>query len=251
MNRLKNKSSLWLAISGLVILLFDLNIPNLIGILLFIGGITGSFFKISTKKMIVIIMIPNIILAYFVYDSINNEVEFQKLAKVRIAENIQQLKDIRAIQIAYKSKYQSFSDDFDSLMIFLNTDSIAVIRSEGEVPDSLTELQALESGVISRDTAYIDANSHIFNEDYIETRNDEYPLDIKQLRYIPYTANRSYEIDAGSIEKGEVVVQVFEVSATYKDVLIGLNAENKKYDLANSLRVGSMSEASLNGNWGE
>jgi len=47
------------------------------------------------------------------------------------------------------------------------------------------------------------------------------------------------------------VVQVFEVSATYKDVLIGLDAENKKYDLAGFLRVGSISEASLNGNWGE
>ena len=72
-----------------------------------------------------------------------------------------------------------------------------------------------------------------------------------QLRYIPYTNQKEWAIDAGSIEKGEVVVQVFEVSATYKDVLIGLDAENKKYDLASSLRVGSMSEASLNGNWGE
>ena len=46
-------------------------------------------------------------------------------------------------------------------------------------------------------------------------------------------------------------MQVFEVSAQYGDVLIGLDAENKKYDLQGLLRVGSMSEASLNGNWGE
>ena len=203
-------------------------------------------------KQIALILIPiNLILAYFVYNSINSEVEFQKSAKVRIAENVQQLKDIRAIQVAYKSKYQGFSDNFDSLMLFLNTDSIAVIKSEGEAPDSLTELQALEAGIISRDTAYVDAKSHIFNADYMATRNEQYPLNSNQLRYIPYTNQKEWEIDAGSIEKGEVVVQVFEVSATYKDVLIGLDAENKKYDLASSLRVGSMSEASLNGNWGE
>jgi len=201
---------------------------------------------------IALILIPlNIILAYFVYNSINSEVEFQKLAKVRIAENIQKLKDIRAVQISYKNKYKGFSDDFDSLLVFMNYDSVAVVKSEGEAPDSLTELQAVQAGLISRDTIYIATKSHIFNEDYLTTRNEKFPLNIEQLRYIPYTAEKSYEIDAGSVEKGEVIVQVFEVSAKYGDVLIGLDAENKKYDLSSFLRVGSMSEASLNGNWGE
>ena len=203
-------------------------------------------------KQIALILIPlNIILAYFVYNSINSEVEFQKIAKVRIAENVQKLKDIRAVQISYKNKYKGFSDDFDSLLVFMNYDSVAVVKSEGEAPDSLTELQAVQAGLISRDTIYIAAKSHIFNEDYLTTRNEKFPLNIEQLRYIPYTADKSYEIDAGSVEKGEVIVQVFEVSAKYGDVLIGLDAENKKYDLSSFLRVGSMSEASLNGNWGE
>ena len=118
-------------------------------------------------KQIALILIPlNLILAYFVYNSINSEVEFQELAKVRIAENVQKLKDIRVVQISYKNKYQGFSDNVDSLMIFLHTDSVAVIKSEGEAPDSLTELQALGAGLISRDTIYINAKSHIFNEDY-------------------------------------------------------------------------------------
>ncbi len=203
-------------------------------------------------KQIALILIPlNIALAYFVYNSINSEVEFQKVAKVRIAENVQNLKDLRAIQIAYKNKNQSFSDNLDTLFSFLNNDSIAVVRSIGEAPDTLTELQALEVGLISRDTIFVDAKSYIFSEDYLETRNAKYALDTDNLRYIPYTNNKAYSIDAGSIEKGKVVVQIFEISAEYADVLIGLDAENKKYDLSSSLRVGSMSEASLNGNWGE
>ena len=56
-------------------------------------------------KQIALILIPlNLILAYFVYNSINSEVEFQELAKVRIAENVQKLKDIRVVQISYKNK---------------------------------------------------------------------------------------------------------------------------------------------------
>ena len=133
-------------------------------------------------KQIAVILIPiNIILAYFVFNSINSEVKFQNLAKVRIGENIQKLKDIRAVQISYKNKYLGFSDDFDNLMSFLNTDSIAVIRSEGETPDSLTEIEALEANIISRDTVYIDAISHTFNEDYLTTRDDKYPLSIKEI----------------------------------------------------------------------
>ena len=44
-------------------------------------------------KQIALILIPlNIILAYFVFNSIDSEVEFQKIAKVRIAENVQKIK---------------------------------------------------------------------------------------------------------------------------------------------------------------
>ncbi|MBC8265767.1 MAG: hypothetical protein H8E84_02265 [Flavobacteriales bacterium] len=203
-------------------------------------------------KQIALILIPlNIILAYFVYNSINSEVEFQKVAKIRIAENVQNLKDLRAVQIAYKNKHQEFADNFDSLLYFLNFDSIAVVKSEGEAPDTLTELQAVKAGLISRDTIFIDAKSHIFSEDYLGTRNQGIPFVMEALQYIPHTKNKMYGIDAGNIEKGKVIVQVFEVFAKYSDVLIGLDAENKKYDLQSQIKVGSMSEASLNGNWGE
>ena len=204
-----------------------------------------------TKHIVLILILLNIIFIFLVYNSIDSEVEFQKNAKVRIAENVQKLKDIRAVQIAYKSKYQAFASDFNSLIEFLNNDSIAVIRSEGEVPDSLTELQALQAKLISRDTIYIDSKTHIFNEDYLSIRDQSTELYIDGLQYIPHTKNKKYSIDASNIEKGKVIVQVFEVSAKYGDVLIGLDAKNKKYNLYDLLKVGSMSEASLNGNWGE
>ena len=54
-------------------------------------------------KSIALILIPiNIILAFFVYNIINSEIEFNKAAKIRIAENVQKLKDLRQVQIKYK-----------------------------------------------------------------------------------------------------------------------------------------------------
>ena len=208
-------------------------------------------------KKITLILIPiNIILAFFVYDSITSEVEFNKQAKERIAENVQKLKDLRTLQIAYKKENDVFADNFNSLLDFLENDSTTIIKSVGETPDSLvngkqiTDAQALEMGLISRDTLYVSAKESIFDENYIKSRDNKYPFDINTLSMIPFTEQK-YNIDANVIEKGKVNVQVFEISAAFKHVFNGLDAENKKYDLNSLLKVGSMTEASLNGNWGE
>ena len=208
-------------------------------------------------KKITLILIPiNIILAFFVYDSISSEVEFNKQAKERIAENVQKLKDLRTLQIAYKKENDVFADNFNSLLDFLENDSTTIIKSVGETPDSLvngkqiTDAQALEMGLISRDTLYVSAKESIFDENYIKSRDNKYPFDINTLSIIPFTEQK-YNIDANVIEKGKVNVQVFEISAAFKHVFNGLDAENKKYDLNSLLKVGSMTEASLNGNWGE
>ena len=202
-------------------------------------------------KQIALILIPlNIILAYFVYNSINSEVEFQHVAKVRVAENVQKLKDLRQVQIAYKKVNNTYSNNFESLIDFLENDSIAIVKAIGETPDSLNDAQALELGIISRDTAYVLAKETVFDEAYLSSRNKKFPLDLSVLTKVPHS-DQNYSVDAGMVEKGKVVVQVFEISTTYGTVFAGLDAKNKSFELGNLLKVGSMDEASLNGNWGE
>ena len=202
-------------------------------------------------KHIALILIPlNIILAYFVYNSINSEVEFQQVAKVRVAENVQKLKDLRQVQIAYKKVNNTYSNNFESLIDFLENDSMAIVKAIGETPDSLTDAQALDLGIISRDTAYVLAKETVFDEAYLSSRNEKFPLDLSALTTVPHS-DQNYSVDAGMVEKGKVVVQVFEISTTYGAVFTGLDAENKSFELGNLLKVGSMDEASLNGNWGE
>ena len=61
------------------------------------------------------LLIPlNIILAYFVYNSINGEVEFNKDAEIRITENVQKLKDLRQLQVKYKQNKGMFAENFQS-----------------------------------------------------------------------------------------------------------------------------------------
>jgi len=94
------------------------------------------------------------------------------------------------------------------------------------------------------------AKETVFDEAYLSSRNEKFPLNLSTLTSVPHS-NKNYSVDAGMVEKGKVVVQVFEISTTYGAVFTGLDAKNKSFDLGSLLKVGSMDEASLNGNWGE
>mgnify|MGYP001500037880 CR=1 FL=1 len=202
-------------------------------------------------KHIVLLLIPlNIMLAYFIYNSITSEIDFNKAAKIRINENVQKLKDLRQIQVKYKQTKGLFANNFQDLIYFLENDSITIIKAIGETPDSLTDLQAIELGVIERDTTYMLAKENVFDDAYIKSRDNNFPLNINNLINVPYT-NETYSINAGMIEKSKVKVQVFEISTNYGAIFTGLDAKNRSYNLDDLLKVGSMEEASLNGNWGE
>ena len=204
------------------------------------------------QKTIRLILWPVIIiLAWLVYRSPINLKEFQEESNSRKAAVVQNLKDIRSAQIAFKDKYRTYAGDFNTLLDFINNDSIALIKAIGETPDSLSEEQALEMGIIKRATIFVSAGESIFNTEYLKTRDQRFPFDLNTLSKVPYSEGESFNIESGDIEKGKVVVQVFEVSTTFGTFLKGIDANNKGIDLDDIIRVGSMSDASINGNWGE
>ncbi|MGB2278630.1 MAG: hypothetical protein ACPH67_03085 [Flavobacteriales bacterium] len=203
------------------------------------------------RKTVQLLLWPVIIiLAWLVYRSPISLKEFQEETNFRKSAVIQDLKDIRTAQIAFKDKYRVYAGDFNSLLSFVKNDSLAVVKAIGETPDSLTEDQALLAGIISRDTVFVPVYQTIYNQDYLDTRDSRFPFDLEKLSMVPFS-DETFSIESGNIEKGKVVVQVFEVSTTFGTFLNGLDATNKGIDLDNTLRVGSMSDASINGNWGE
>ena len=143
-----------------------------------------------------------------------------------------------------------YAGDFNSLLSFVKNDSIAVVKAIGEVPDSLSEEQALKLGIISRDTVFTPVFESVFDQNYLDTRDKRFEFDIDKLSSVPFS-DKSYNIESGNIEKGKVIVQVFEVSTDYASFMSDLDVNNKGVDLSTIIKVGSMSDASINGNWGE
>lgn len=178
-----------------------------------------------------------LVTAYFAYRSIQAPIEFNQLKKKRYAKVEERLKLIRDWQLAHKSVYRGYAPTFDSLFAFINTDSFPVVKALGTVPDTLTEQQAVEMGIVSRDTVLVSVRDSLFKLEG----------NITDVKYIPFSKQQEFAMESGVIEKGQVKVPVFEVVAKNMYIFDGIVPEY--YDPKEGLYVGSMTDPSTSGNW--
>lgn len=203
------------------------------------------------KKLIIqiVLVVVAIVLSYLVYDSIMKPVRFNEQVSKREEGIIDKLKDIRTMQIAYKSVYNRYTGSFDTLIDFLQNGKLPIVKKIGNVPDSLTEEQALKRKLVSRDTVYVNAYEELFK--------GKKEIDLTTIKLIPHSENKEFSIKADIITKGSIQVPVFEVTAKFDDYLIGLdkqlilNKKTKAIDLNkfDGLKLGSLEEPSTDGNW--
>ncbi len=188
----------------------------------------------------IVLALVIIILGYFVYDSIMEPVRFRQEVQQREGEIIQRLKDIREVQRSHRSRHQRFTADLDSLVMFFQADSLPLVRAIGSVPDTLTETEAVRLGIVERDTLWIAAKDSLL-------RHARYPIDT--LPYVPYGAGERFEMESGFIERGLVKLPVFEARVKPFVYMNDLDNWRVYYTREEGLRVGSMQEAVLDGNW--
>ena len=110
------------------------------------------------------------ILGYADYQSIKVPIDFQNEKEIRYEHVVQRLKDIRTAELAYKAKYQKYTGSMDTLIIFIKTDSLNVIKAFGEVPDGMTLENALDSGFVSRDTVPVSVFDSLFGSRHMDGR---------------------------------------------------------------------------------
>lgn len=196
----------------------------------------------------VVLIAGILVLAYMVYNSIHKVTSFNSEEKFRKEVVGEKMKHIREIQSAYKAKYKRYSPTWDTLMTFLRKDSLPLVLKTGTVPDSLTEMKAIEMGLVTRDTSYMPAKDSLFF-------NKERKYELDELMLIPFSTNEgevpadTFKIDAGSLNRGNINVPVFEIVAPKQSYLKGLNEELIAREKSFDLKVGSMQEATTDGNW--
>jgi len=217
------------------LLMFGAFIIFVVGILAMLSALDVFNKQIRTVILFSLVGLTAV-LAWLDYKSIKDPLDFQKEKNRRYQYVIQNLKDLRQAEIAYKSQYGRFVGDIDSLLEFINNDSLLVIKQNGNVPDGMTLIQAIDSNHVTIDTSKVPAAITIFDEKYLTDRKVPFSLD--SLQYVPFTYSK-FLVEASVIERGKVKVPVFLITDT------------EPYSKAEVLMVGSLVDPSTSGNWGE
>jgi hypothetical protein len=195
---------------------------------------------------------------YLAYQSIMKPIKFGEIQKERYEKIVDQLKDIRKAQNAYKDVNNKYTGSFDTLISFIKSDSMPMIKSIGSLSDEqieagMTEKEAVIKGFITRDTIMVSALETTFGNSY----------DIENLRYVPFTKEQSeFKMGAGVVVTGsKVEVQVFEAKVSnmvifadirdeYLDELKEENGNRIRINKYPGLKVGSLEDANNgSGNW--
>ena len=184
-----------------------------------------------------------ILLAYLVFDSIRQPVVFENVRKEREVQVVQSLKDIRSTQTLFKQTYNRFTGDFDSLAEYIKNGQLPVVNIVAD-PNDTTFTKTINDTV-----GFVSVYDSLF------AKRDNF--DINSLRVVPFSQGDVFEMQAGYILRGGLKVAVFEAKTPYKSYLWDLdqqrvnNLRAEMEDLSKyaGLKVGSMDEPSLNGNW--
>lgn len=195
----------------------------------------------KTRILQIVLFLVIIVLAYLVYQSINKPLEFNKEKNKRELVVVQDLKDIRSGQLMYKKLHDGYAPTLDTLMMFLRDGQIPIVKQTQDPNDTTMTIK------INDTIGYIGVADSLFQHPGFILNN---------LPYIPETGVY-YEMAAGEIETGGMNVQVFEVLAPYELILKGLNNQlivnlvksKNEIDRYPGLKVGSMTEATTDGNW--
>jgi len=208
------------------------------------------------KTVIQIVLVALVItLSYFLYTSVEKPLDFEEAKKERYDATIERLKDIRKAEIEYKNVHGKFTGSWDTLINFVKTGEIPLVRKIGMLTDSMleagwTEKQALKEGKIIRDTVYVSVLDTIFGKDY----------KIDDIKFVPVKDTVAmFQLGAAVITTGSgIKVPVFEAKVHNNTVLVNLDKQlvinlnesrrtNGKYP---GLKVGSLEETNNNaGNW--
>jgi hypothetical protein len=169
------------------------------------------------------------------WETIQEPVRFNREKDRRSEIVVQNLKDIRSVQQMYRALNDSFSPSFDTLIKFMVEGQIPVVNIIFDPNDTtLTK-------TINDTLGFVSVADSLFG------RRPNF--NVKDLQYIPFSEGDKFELDAGKINKGGVMVPVFMAIAPKQSYLKGMPKNQVMKSSVNDLIVGSMSEPTTDGNW--
>lgn len=202
-------------------------------------------------KRIVQIVLGLLIIAlvWMLFDQIMTPLRFQKTQAQREAVIIEQLKDIRLAERAYKQVHNEYTGSFDELIDFILNDSLEMKRSVGDADDSV----AVARGLVRSESFKLAVIDTVFGAKKLSVEQ------VKALPIVPFSGGKQFKLAAADFRtESEVVVPVFECAAPYtyflsdlnRQELVNLIDERNSLEKYPGLKVGAIDQATNDvGNW--
>lgn len=176
-----------------------------------------------------------VFLTYRNYRSIVEELEFQERKANYDDMVVQGLKDMREAQKGYRAATGVYTGNLEVLRQFVKQGTIPMVRAIGQVPDTLTELEALELKIIVRDTIQAPALDSLFMT-----------AKAKEGRRFPFNAD---SLTFSPVSKKPFILQAGSINTSGRNAPVFLVKDPAPMVAGDTLMVGSMEKASTAGNW--
>jgi len=193
-----------------------------------------------------------IFFSYKIYDSINKPINFNEVKYNRYYDVIDRLKEIRTAQIAYKDVNGVYSNNFDSLVNFIDNGIFTLIEKRDS---SYLEYDRIYRIDMLKEVVVVDTLGFVSVKDSLFKNNTTY----KDIKKIPVKGiDTVFQIDAKIIMINDYKAPVFQVKVSKNIVLFDqdedlLKLENETISIdgvnGSEIVLGSLNEVSTNGNW--
>lgn len=208
--------------------------------------------KLKSILINIVLFAVVVFLAIKVIQSIKAPIDFGNEKSTREAQVVQRLKDIRDAEIQYKQANSKYTSDFDSLINFCSNYEIPIVKMVPD-PNDTTFTKSINDTI-----GYVKVLDSLFGK--------RPNFNIRNLSIVPFSdPTTTFEIRDSIIKRGGISVPVFEVKTPYEVYLAtpgekfsekewntrvqNIKAEMEQIDKYAGLKVGSLEEASTDGNW--
>lgn len=221
--------------------------------------------KVLFRCLLIVVIL---VLAVMVMRSIMRPEKFRSVYNERCELIKEKLITIRDVQAVYKNEKKTYLADADSLADFVENGKVSIIKNVGDIPEGMSENDALKAGLLHKETVEIGAKEKV-----METDATRKPENFKNLQYVLGTNGPKFNIQTGSIASKTYEIPVYMIVVPLDDILAdmdksitpenasaltrfvnkifynGLSEETQYRSQYKDMIMGSLTEASTSGNW--
>jgi len=222
---------------------------------LIVAYLITKYVPLKYKPIINLILLAlALYFSYKIYNSIYEPVQFNKTKVERYKKVIAKLKDIRNAELAHREVTGDYTDNFDSLVSFIDTAKFVITQQRDSSYKYFDKARRIER---ERDTVIIDTLGFASVKDSLFKNDNRY----KEMMWVPIPGKEKqvkFELKKGYLTKSNVKVPVFMARVDKALILYDQNpdlvAQEKNIKSTKEIngpyiQVGSLDEVTDSGNW--